>query len=109
MVEAAATIFDCPTSLVSLMAEDRQWFKAKCGIDFDGTSRGIAFCDHTIKSRASLVVPDAPQDGRFQDNPLVTGDPHIRFYAGVPLSLDGELCLGALCVIDTKAKVPSSE
>lgn len=109
IVEAAATIFDCPTSLVSLMAEDRQWFKAKCGIDFDGTSRGIAFCDHTISSHAPLVVPDASKDARFKDNPLVTGDPHIRFYAGVPLSLDGELCLGALCVIDTKPKVPSNE
>ena len=77
IVETAATIFDCPTSLVSLMAEDRQWFKAKCGIDFDGTSRGIAFCDHTISSHSPLVVPDAPKDARFKDNPLVTGDPHI--------------------------------
>jgi diguanylate cyclase (GGDEF)-like protein len=109
IVETAATIFECRTSLVSLMAEDRQWFRAKCGIDFDGTSRSIAFCDHTISSRAPLVVHDASQDARFKDNPLVTGDPHIKFYAGVPLSLDGKLCLGALCVIDTKPKVPSNE
>lgn len=109
IVETAATIFDCPTSLISLMAEDRQWFKAKCGIDFDGTSRGIAFCDHTINSGAPLVVSDASKDARFKDNPLVTGEPHIRFYAGVPLSLDDNLYLGALCVIDTHPKVPTDE
>lgn len=109
IVEAAAAIFDCPTSLVSLMAEDRQWFKAKCGIDFDGTSRDIAFCDHTINSRGLIVVHDASQDPRFRRNPLVTGDPRIRFYAGVPVSLDGDLNLGALCVIDTKPKVPTTE
>lgn len=109
IVEAAATIFDCPTSLISLMDEDRQWFKAKCGIDFDGTSRSIAFCNHTINSGSPLLVHDASKDDRFKDNPLVTSDPHIRFYAGVPLSLDGQLCLGALCVIDTKPQVPSNE
>ena len=109
IVETAATIFDCPTSLVSLMAEDRQWFKAKCGIDIDGTSRGIAFCDHTISTHSPIVVHDASHDPRFRDNPLVTGEPHIRFYAGVPLSLDGNLCLGALCVIDTNPKVPADE
>lgn len=109
IVETAATIFECPTSLVSLMDEDRQWFKAKFGIEFDGTSRSIAFCDRTISSRATLIVPDASQDPRFEGNPLVTGEPHIRFYAGVPLSLDGELCLGALCVIGTEPKEPNDE
>jgi diguanylate cyclase (GGDEF)-like protein len=109
IVQAAASIFGCPTSLVSLMDEDRQWFKAKCGIDFDGTSRSIAFCDHVINSGSTLIIQDSMQDERFLDNPLVTGEPHIRFYAGVPLSLDGDLCLGALCVIDRKPKSPSAE
>ncbi|MBO9099803.1 MULTISPECIES: sensor domain-containing diguanylate cyclase [unclassified Rhizobium] len=109
IVEVAATIFGCATSVISLMAEDRQWFKAKCGIDFDGTSRSIAFCDYTIKENAPLVVHDASKDLRFKDNPLVTGDNHIRFYAGVPLSLDGELCLGALCVIDKDPREPSEQ
>lgn len=109
IVETAAAIFDCPTSLVSLMAEDYQWFKAKCGIDLDATSRDVAFCDHTISAHAPIVVRDASLDPRFRDNPLVKGEPGIRFYAGVPLSLDGDLCLGALCVIDKTPKIPTDE
>ena len=109
IVETAASIFHCPTSLVTLLSEDRQWFKAKCGIDIDGTPRDVAFCDYTVSLKEPLIVNDATKDSRFQDNPLVTGQPNIRFYAGVPLSLDGELFLGALCVIDYEPKVPSEE
>ncbi|WP_277995999.1 MULTISPECIES: diguanylate cyclase [unclassified Rhizobium] len=75
----------------------------------EGTSRSVAFCDHTISLKMPLIVQDASVDARFKDNPLVTGEPKIRFYAGVPLSFDGELFLGALCVIDTVPRIPSDE
>ena len=107
IVEAAAEIFECPISLVSLVGEDTQWFKAKCGLDVDETSRDVAFCAHAILDDDLLIVPDATRDSRFKDNALVTGEPHIRFYAGCPLSIDGEHRLGTLCVIDTKPRVPT--
>lgn len=100
LVEAAAAIFECPIALVSLVEEHDQWFKACCGLDATGTPRGISFCQHAILGDDLLVVPDALKDPRFCDNPLVTGAPSIRFYAGCPLSLDGEHFLGTLCVID---------
>ena len=100
----ARTLFGAPIALVSLVAEDRQWFKGRCGLDADGTSREVAFCDHTIRSDDVLVVEDARRDARFRANPLVTGEPGIRFYAGAPLILRPGVRLGSLCLIDTVAR-----
>jgi diguanylate cyclase (GGDEF)-like protein/PAS domain S-box-containing protein len=108
IVEAAAGIFDCPIGLISLVAQDNQWFKAKCGIALEGTDRSVAFCDHTIRSRSELIVTDARKDPRFADNPFVLGEPHIRFYAGVPLSVDGRYYVGSLSVIGTEPRMVTS-
>ena len=100
----ARSAFSVPIALISFVEEDRQWFKAKCGLDVDGTPREVAFCNYTILSDAAFIVEDASADPRFSDNPLVRGEPHIRFYAGVPLSLGPDLRIGSLCVIDTKPR-----
>ncbi len=107
IVEVAATLFDCPVALVTLVNEDEQWFKASCGLEIDSTDRDAAFCRYTILGSEPLVVPDALADERFANSPLVTGPVGVRFYAGCPLSLDGEHVLGSLCVIDTKPRNPS--
>lgn len=107
--QTASALFGVPIALVSLLEEDRQWFKARCGLDVDGTTREDAFCTYTILSDEVLVVEDARQDERFAKNPLVTGTPHIRFYAGAPLSLDPGLRVGTLCIIDTKPRSFSHE
>ncbi|MBO6509829.1 MAG: PAS-domain containing protein [Roseibium sp.] len=109
VVEIVAGIFECPISLVSLVGDEEQWFKAKCGLEADGTARDVSFCQHTILSDDLLVIPDARTDDRFKDNPLVTGAPHIRFYAGCPLSIDGKNRLGTLCVIDREPKSPTED
>lgn len=97
----AARLFSVPIALVSLVDESRQWFKSRVGLDVNETPRGISFCTHAILSAEPMVVADAALDPRFRANPLVTGPPHIRFYAGAPL-LNGEgLALGTVCVIDT--------
>ncbi|NJC26624.1 sensor histidine kinase [Neolewinella antarctica] len=99
----AAEICGTPISLISLVDEDRQWFKANHGLDgVKQTSRGNAFCAHNILDPENmLIVPDAHQDERFADNDFVTGNPNIVFYAGVPLVTDAGFALGSLCVIDT--------
>lgn len=107
VVRLAAQIFDCPIALVSLVDKNEQWFKARCGIDAQGTSREVAFCTHAILQHDLFVVPDARADERFCNNPLVTGAPHIRFYAGCPLSIDGRHALGTLCVIHTEPVHPT--
>ncbi|GAA0610453.1 hypothetical protein GCM10009422_01590 [Brevundimonas kwangchunensis] len=101
IVRLAALICETPTALLSLVAEDEQWFKARVGLDACSTSRDVSFCDHAMRGADVMVVPDARLDPRFADNALVTGAPHIRFYAGAPLvSPDGHP-LGSLCVIDS--------
>ena len=85
----ARNMFDVPISLVSLVDKDRQWFKSCCGLPVLETPRDISFCGHAILGDGLFVVEDATRDLRFADNPLVTGDPHIRFYAGAPLSAPG--------------------
>jgi GAF domain-containing protein len=100
----AATLFDTPIALVSLIDARRQWFKARHGLGAPETPRSVSFCGHAILGDQPLVVLDATQDERFAGNPLVTGAPHVIFYAGVPLVTDDHHCLGTLCVIDSKPR-----
>ena len=97
----AARWFDVPIALITLLDKDRQWFKAVEGIDFCETSREAAFCARNIQSDTILTVEDATEDPRFADNPLVRGQPGIRFYAGAPLKTSNGHRLGSLCLIDT--------
>lgn len=96
----AADRFDTATALVSLVDADRQWFKSRHGLEASETCRRDSFCGHTIVGKGVMVVPDAAADPRFAANPLVTGAPHIRFYAGAPLMLADGHQVGTLCVID---------
>ncbi|MFC5461502.1 GAF domain-containing protein [Massilia niabensis] len=104
IVEFASAEFGVPICLVSLVDYDRQWFKARVGIDACQTPRDISFCAHAILQPDLLLVQDALLDPRFHDNPLVTGEPHIRFYAGAPLTCKDGLALGTLCLIDTRPR-----
>ncbi len=104
LVQTAAAICEVPISLLTLLDERRQWFKASVGLDAVETARKIAFCSHTILQTDLLVVEDAANDPRFSNNPMVTGDPHIRFYAGIPISSPEGLPVGTLCVIDRKPR-----
>jgi GAF domain-containing protein len=96
----AASEFDMPIVLLSLIDEGRQWFKARIGLEACETDRDISFCAHAILQDKIMVVPDVALDERFFDNPLVTGDPHIQFYAGAQLKLPGGEKIGTLCLID---------
>src|SRR4029077_4595357 len=94
ITRVAAAVGDVPIALVSLVDHDRQWFKSCHGLGLTETSREVSFCGHVVLSRAPLIVPDTLLDDRFADNPLVTGEPRVRFYAGFPIFYTDGSCLG---------------
>ena len=104
MTRLAARLFSVSIALVSLVDKDRQWFKSSHGLDADQTPRDQAFCTYAIMEPEPLIVLDATLDDRFKDNPLVTGELGIRFYAGAPLVSPDNFRLGTFCIIDTKPR-----
>jgi len=111
LVALAAQFCDVPIALISLVDASRQWFKAEVGFGVRETSRDVSFCAHALWNRAEdvFIVPDATKDTRFKDYANVTGDPHIRFYAGAPLVTSDGFALGTLCIIDRKPRELSPE
>lgn len=100
----ASQVCGTPIALITLVDENRQWFKSRIGIDVQETERSISFCAHVIQQQGLFVVPDTMTDGRFRNNPMVVNDPHIRFYAGAPLlTRDGDP-LGTICVVDSRPR-----
>lgn len=95
---------DMPIAYISLVDRERQWFKAKAGLDIDETPRVISFCDHAIRSSEVMIVHDTLLDPRFADNPLVTGEPHLRFYAGAPIITPEGFAIGTICVSDREPR-----
>jgi GAF domain-containing protein len=104
----ASHICKVPIAMISLVDEARQWFKSKVGLEQQQTSRDVAFCAHAILQNEPLIVRDATKDQRFADSALVTGEPHIRFYAGFPLINPEGLALGTLCVVDHQPRLLST-
>jgi two-component sensor histidine kinase len=104
VVKLVSDICETPVSLISLVDGKRQWFKAKAGTDISETPIEASICAHGILQKGVFVVPDTLSDPRTADNPLVTGDPHLRFYAGVPLETEEGLPIGMLCVLDSKPR-----
>ena len=109
LTELAAQIFSVPIVAISIIDHDRQWFKSSVGLNVNQTERCISFCNHTIEQSELLIIEDATQDQRFEQNPLVTGELGIRFYAGVPLINAEGLVLGSFCIIDHVPRTLSNE
>ena len=108
LVRFAAEQLDTPIAMVSLVDGQRQWFKARVGLDDTESARDVSFCGHAILKEEVFVVEDARSAPRLEDNPLVVGEPHIRCYAGAPLSAPGGHRIGTLCVIDTVPRALST-
>jgi len=104
VVSTIKHLFDVPICAVSLVDADRQWFKARRGLNVCGTARSVAFCDHTIRTPEPMIICDAAADPRFCDNPLVTGAPHISAYMGAPLVSPDGYAVGSICAIDTRPR-----
>lgn len=104
IVRLAQGHFRVPIVSITLVDRDRQWFKARCGLTSSETPRDVSFCTHAIIDEEVMIVRDAAADERFADNPFVTGDPFIRFYAGAPLIMPAGIILGTLCLIDREAR-----
>jgi len=106
VVAAAVRRFGTPAAAVTIIDRDRQWFAARIGIDLPETSRAVSFCAHAILNpREPMIVENAEVDDRFAGNPMVMGDPYVRFYAGMPILDRNGHALGALCVIDSVPRV----
>jgi diguanylate cyclase (GGDEF)-like protein len=110
LINLAQRYYNTPIALFSLLDDNRQWFKSMRGMDVKETPRSIAFCDHAIRQDSVFVVADASKDERFCNNPLVTGEPHIRFYAGMPVREPGGFKIGTLCILDREPRdIPEHE
>lgn len=103
----AARVFGTRMSAVTIVGPDTQWFRGCEGLPVRSTPRAVSFCGHAILRRETLQVADARLDLRFADNPLVTGEPNIRFYAGCPIVLPGDMAVGTLCLIDPEPRTLS--
>jgi GAF domain-containing protein len=105
IAKLAAQNCDAPISAVTFVARDKQWFKAEVGLGIRETSLDVSICKHAMLHHGLFVVPDTTKDARFSGNAYVTGEPHFRFYAGVPLETPEGLPIGTLCVLDYKPRV----
>jgi phosphoribosyl 1,2-cyclic phosphodiesterase len=104
LVTLATDLFNVPIAAVTLVDEDRQWFKARCGLDEPETPRDESFCAHVVANPVTTIVPDTLLDTRFAENPGVTGPPYLRFYAGHPIVLSNGHCVGTLCIADVRPR-----
>jgi GAF domain-containing protein len=109
ITRTATRLFDVPIAMLTLVDEDRQWFKSCVGQQVTETPRDISFCGHAILRPAPFIIPDAILDKRFKENPQVVGYPHVRFYAGIPIHSFSGHTVGTFCIIDTKPREPSDE